>query len=243
MADTAFTVSTSGGLATVELSQPANGNKLTAPQVQALGEAIRKAGGGADVKAVMVKAQGDAFCLGRAPGSGPAPSTALGIRQNVAEPILSLYANVRACEVPVIAVVQGPALGFGTAFVGVCDLAIAAAETARFAFTEMAHDLPPTLAMSAAIDKMPAKHMMHMVLTREEISADTAREYGLVSQVVPKATLDEAAKATAALLLDRDRGAVCAVKEYLLNALTLDTASSARLAANTIATILASQKK
>ncbi len=243
MAATAFTVSAAGGLATIELSQPEIGNKLTAPEVQALGEAIRKAGAAQDVKAVAVRAKGDAFCLGRAPGNGPAPTTALGIRQAVAEPILSLYANIRATEVPVIAIVQGPALGFGTAFVAVCDMAIAAAETAKFAFTEMAHDLPPTLAMSAAIDKMPAKHLLHMVLTREEIGAERAREYGIVSQVAPRAGLDTAAMATIGLLTDRDRSAVCAVKEYLINALTLDTASSARLAANTIATILASQKK
>ncbi|MGE0630633.1 MAG: enoyl-CoA hydratase/isomerase family protein [Hyphomicrobiaceae bacterium] len=242
MPDAAFTVSTGAHLATIELCRPDSGNRLTAEEVRALGEAIRKAGSDPSVNVVVVRAQGDAFCLGRAPGGGPAPQTALEIRQQVAEPILSLYANVRATETPVIAAVQGPALGFGTAFVAVCDLAIAA-DSARFAFTEMTQNLPPTLAMSAAIDKMPAKHMLHMVLTREEITAERAREYGIVSQVTPRSQFDDTVKATAALLTDRDRAAVCGIKEYLVNALTLDAASSARFAANTISTILASQKK
>lgn len=228
------------GVATIELCNPGNGNRLTAPEVEALGRAIRAAGGRKEVKAVVARAQGEAFCLGRIPGSGPAPKTALDIRTQVADPILSLYADVRATEVPVIALPQGPALGFGTAFVGVCDLAIAA-DTARFAFTEMAHNLPPTLAMSAVLEKIPFKAMMHMVLTREEIDGNAALRLGLVSQVAPRAGLDAALEATLAKLVDRDRSALCAVKEYQNAAWNLDAHSAARLGAGIIGTILASQ--
>src|SRR5262249_52275520 len=150
------TLDAARGVATIELSRPDTGNRLTALEVAELGRAIRSAGARKEIKVVVARARGDAFCLGRAPGSGPAPRTALDIRTTVADPILSLYADVRATEVPVMAVVQGPALGFGSAFVGVCDLAIAA-DTARFAFTEMEHNLPPTLAMSAVLEKLPFK--------------------------------------------------------------------------------------
>ena len=227
-------------VATVELSRPDIGNRLTADEVAEFGRAIKAAGARRDVKAVVVRAQGESFCLGRAPGAGPAPKTAYAIRTEVAEPILSLYADVRACEVPVLAVVQGPALGFGTAFVGVCDLGIATV-AARFAFTEMDHNLPPTLAMSAVIDKMPAKRLMHMVVTRELIGPEDALQLGLISQISSAANLDETVAATVGRLTDRDRSAVCAVKEYLIAGHKLDAASSARLAANTIAVILASQ--
>lgn len=228
------------GVATIELCKPDNGNRLTAPEVEALGRAIRAAGGRKDVKVVVARAQGEAFCLGRIPGSGPQPKTALEIRTQVADPILSLYADIRATEVPVIALPQGPALGFGTAFVGVCDLAIAA-DTARFAFTEMAHNLPPTLAMSAVLEKIPFKAMMHMVLTREEIDGNAALRLGLVSQVAPRAGLDAALEATLARLVDRDRSALCAVKEYQNAAWNLDAHSAARLGAGIIGTILSSQ--
>lgn len=242
MAQQAFTTSIDAarGVATFELCRPDNGNRMTAPEVQALGEAIRAAGARKDIKAVVARAQGDAFCLGRVPGTGPQPKTALEIRDAVADPILSLYANIRATEVPVIALPQGPALGFGTAFVAVCDLAIAA-DSAKFAFTEMAHNLPPTLAMSAALEKIPFKTMMHMVLTREEIDGNEALRLGFVSQVAPRAGLDAALNATLAKLVDRDRGALCAVKEYQNAAWNLDYHSAARLGAGIIGSVLASQ--
>jgi len=242
MAEQPFTTSIDAakGVATLELSRPDNGNRLTAQEVADLGRAIRAAGGRPEVKVVVVRAQGENFCLGRVPGAGPQPKTALEIRGQIADPILSLYADVRATEVPVIALPQGPALGFGTAFVGVCDLAIAA-ETARFAFTEMAHNLPPTLAMSAVIEKIPFKSLMHLVLTREEIDGNAALRLGLVSQVAPRAALDAALAATLAKLTDRDRAALCAVKEYQNAAWNLDALAAARLGAGIIGTVLSSQ--
>lgn len=234
------TVDAAKGVATIEFARPDNGNRLTAPEVAELGRTIRATGGRRDVKVAVLRAQGDAFCLGRIPGDGPQPKTALEIRTQVADPILSFYADIRATEVPVIALPQGPALGFGTAAVGVCDLAIAA-DTARFAFTEMAHNLPPTLAMSAVLEKIPFKTMMHMVLTREEIDGNAALRLGLVSQVAPRAGLDAALAATLAKLTDRDRSALCAVKEYQNAAWNLDATAAARLGAGIIGTVLASQ--
>lgn len=244
MSDTPFHLSLDAAksIANIELGRPATGNKLTAPEVADLGRTIREAGNRKDVKVVVVRAKGDAFCLGRAPGNGPAPANALELRTVVAEPILSLYADVRATEVPVLSVVQGPAMGFGSAFVGVCDLAIAS-DKAKFAFTEMEHNLPPTLAMSAAIDKIPAKLLMHMVLTRAELTAVEAQAAGLISQATTAANLEATVQATLGRLIDRDRSAMCCVKEYLLNALKLDAASSARLAANAISVVLSSQAK
>jgi enoyl-CoA hydratase len=242
MTATAFTSSIDAGkgIANFELCRPETGNRLTAPEVAELGRAIRAAGSRPEIKVVVVRAKGDAFCLGRVPGAGPAPKTAHDVRSQVADPILSLYADVRATEVPVIAVVQGPALGFGSAFVGVCDLAVVA-DSAKFAFTEMDHNLPPTLAMSAVLEKIPFKRLMHMVLTREQIDGNEAVAVGLASQVAPRASLEAAAAATVAKLTDRDRSALCAVKEYQNTAWNLDAGASARLGANIIANILSSQ--
>ncbi len=242
MSDMPFTVSidSAKGVATIELIRPENGNRLAAPEVLELGRSIRAAGGRKDVKVAVLRAQGDSFCLGRVPGTGPQPKTALEIRTLVADPILSFYADIRATEVPVIALPQGPALGFGTAAVGVCDLAIAA-DTARFAFTEMAHNLPPTLAMSAVLEKIPFKTMMHMVLTCEEIDGNAALRLGFVSQVAPRPDLDAALAATLAKLTSRDRSALCAVKEYQNAAWNLDATAAARLGAGIIGTVLASQ--
>jgi enoyl-CoA hydratase len=228
-------------IATIRLARPDIGNKLSAEEVRQLGHAIREAGSHEAVHAVVIRAGGEAFCLGRTPASpGSAPTRGLDIRAQVAEPILSLYADIRATEVPVIAVVQGEARGFGCALVGQCDLAIAA-DTARFSMPEMETNLPPTLAISAVLGKIPPKRLMHMVCTREQIGATEALALGLVSQVAPAATLDAAADETIAHITSRNRAALAAVKEYMIAATGLDAASAARLAANTISVVLSSQ--
>lgn len=243
MPDTAFTASTdpSNAVATIALARPDRGNVLSATEIGELGRAINAAGSRPEVKAVVIRAEGAAFCLGRAPGPPPATKpSALAIRTNLAEPILGLYADIRATQVPVIAVVHGEARGFGAALVGQCDLAIAAA-TATFSFPEMDANLPPTLAMSAVLGKVPPKHILHLVLTRAPISAAEAHAIGLLSEVHPAAELAAAAARTLSRLTDRSRPAICAVKEYLLTAQRLDPAAAATLAATTIATVVSSQ--
>jgi enoyl-CoA hydratase len=238
MESTGFTIARDGAVAIVTLATGEAGNRLAIAEVAALGRAIRGLGAEPQVKAVAVRAQGEAFCLGRLPPPA-APRTALAIRAGVTEPILDLYADLRATPVPVVAVVQGDAAGFGCALAGQCDLTIAA-DSARFSLPEMEHNLPPTLAISAVLGKVPPKRLLHMVLSRRAVSAAEALAMGLVSEVVPRAALDEAAARTLAALADRSRAALCAVKEYMAAAPHADPAGASRLAANLLAAVLAS---
>jgi enoyl-CoA hydratase len=227
-------------VATVTLSQPETGNLLTLDDIRALGQHIRELGSREDVKLVMLCAKGENFCMGRKPGAAaPGPKNALKIRNGVTQPILDMYADVRATPVPVFAVVQGQARGFGCALLGVCDLAIAA-ESARFSLPEMDHNLPPTLAISAVLGKVPPKRLVHMVYTRLPITAAEALSWGLLSEVAPLDELVAAAARTAARLTDRDRAALCAVKEYMNVAPYVDPQAAARLGANILANVLSS---
>jgi enoyl-CoA hydratase/carnithine racemase len=152
---------------------------------------------------------------------------------------LSAYAEIRAAPVPVIALVQGDARGFGCALAGVCDLTIAAAE-AWFSLPEMDANLPPTLAISALLGKVPPKHMLHLVYTRDKISAADALRIGLVSQVAPSDALEEALQATLARITDRNRAALSAVKQYMVEAPELGLAGASSLAANLLSVVLSS---
>jgi enoyl-CoA hydratase len=241
MESNAFTVSENGAVCTVTLARPESGNRLTMEDIGALGKAIRRLGEAPAAKIVVLRALGDSFCLGRDPGAGGKGSkTALAIRASVTEPILDLYADLRATPVPVIAVVQGEARGFGCAMVGQCDLAIAA-DTARFSLPEMDINLPPTLAISAMVGKLPPKRLLHMVYTRRQIDAQDALAMGLVSEVVIRSELDKAAGQTFACFTDRSRAALCAVKEYMAIAPYTDPAGASRLAANLLSAVLSSQ--
>lgn len=245
MQDVAFVedVEPSRHVATVTLNRPEAGNRLLAHEVRALGRAIRALGDRDDVNVVIVRAHGNDFCLGRQPDPpGAKPKSALQVRADVTEPILDLYADVRATPVPVLAAVQGGAHGFGCAFVGQCDLAVAAAD-ARFSLPEMEKNLPPTLAISAVLGKVPPKRLLHLVYMRAEIGAEEALALGLVSEVVPRAQLEAAVTATVSRLTDRSRSAVCAVKEYMNTAPYLDPAAAARLGANLLSVVLSSPAK
>lgn len=226
--------------AMITLSRPDTGNKLQADEIRILGKSIRELGNRKDVKVVVLRAQGEHFCLGREAGAaGSAPKSALAIRAVLAEPILDLYADVRATPVPVVAIVQGEARGFGCAMVGVCDLAIAA-DNARFSMPEMDAHLPPTLAISAVLGKVLPKRLLHLIYTRAQIDAAEALSLGLLSEVAPRAKLAEAASATIARLTDRKRAAICAVKEYLNIAPHTDPVAAARFASSLISVVLAS---
>ena len=230
-------------IVTVRLTRGATGNKLSAAEIPQLGRAIRDAGSRKEFKVVLVRGDGANFCQGRLPDPpGTSPKTALEIRERVTEAILSAYDDIRLTPVPVIAVVQGEAKGFGCAFVAQCDLALAS-DDATFSLPEMDHHLPPTLAMSAMLHKVPPKRMLHMVYTRTSIGAAEALSLGILSEVVPRASLDAAVEKTLSCLLDRNRAALCGVKEYIGAALYTDPHGAARLASNLLAAVLSSPRE
>jgi enoyl-CoA hydratase len=227
-------------IATVTLTRPEKGNRLMTEDLHPLGQAILAAGSRSEVKVVMVKAEGEQFCMGRDPGpAAPRPKSALQTRTGVTAPILGLYADLRATPVPVVAVVQGEARGLGCAFVGQCDLAIAS-DKATFSLPEMDTNLPPTLAISAVLGKVPPKRLMHLIYTRDKIGAKEALEIGLLSEVVPAAELEQAARKTLARLTDRSRPALEAVKEYMGVAPHLDPDAASRYASAVLSVVVSS---
>ncbi|MEC7516034.1 MAG: enoyl-CoA hydratase/isomerase family protein [Pseudomonadota bacterium] len=230
-----------GTIARVTLCQGAEGNTVAPPDMRALGAAIRAAGTAASCKLVVVTGEGDDFCLGRRVVPGVArPAQARAFRENVADAILGVYEDLRHCPVPVLTAVQGQAKGFGCAFAAQSDITIAD-PAARFSLPEMDTNLPPTLAISACLPRMPSKAILHMVLARETVGADLALAQGLVSEIAPAGGLGAAVEAYAAKLVDRDRDALIAIKEYMRLAPTMDLAGQARYGANLIATEMTSQ--
>lgn len=245
MDKSAFVVETdsSARVATVRLTNADDGNRLTGGDITALGRAIRKAGDDEAIRVVVVRAQGEDFCLGRIPNpKGSALPSALQLQKNVTGPIMGLYADVRATPVPVLAVVQGEARGFGCALTGQCDLAIASTR-AVFSLPEMDVNLPPTLAISALLHKVPLKKLTHLVYTREKITADEALMFGLVGQVAKPEELEQAAERIIAQLADRRRASLSTIKQYLSAAPYVDPFAAARLAEAMLPIVLSSPEE
>ena len=135
---------------------------------------------------------------------------------------------------------MGSAFGLGCAISVLCDVTIASTK-ARFSLPEMKSNLPPTLAISAVMHAIPRKALAHLVYSTDEISAQEAFDYGLVSKVYSVENFTAQVDEYIAKMVTRDRAALSAVKEYLNLAPGKDFEIASRYASNLLAGVLASQ--
>jgi enoyl-CoA hydratase len=105
-------------------------------------------------------------------------------------------------------------MGFGTAVAGLCDVCIAS-DAATFSIPEMAHNVMPTMVMSALFDRVNRNAILWMSYSTDFINAERAMMYGIVSNVVPAAKLEEEVSGFCGKLLNSPRAAIRGLKEYL----------------------------
>jgi enoyl-CoA hydratase len=230
-----------GMVVTITIDRPAEGNVLSLEMLLALTANLKAAGAG-DAKAIALRSTGTDFCKGREAKGGPSNPTALVMRDQVLQPILDVYDALNNVPQPVVCAVQGAAFGFGCAMATAADLTIAA-EGATFKLPEMTHNLPPTLAISALMTKVPRKAIAWLVYTLAEIDAKTALSLGMVSSVVPKAQLDAAMDETLKALTARSSAALIAVKDYLRSAPMMEPRGAAAYGAALLSGVLTSAEK
>jgi enoyl-CoA hydratase len=172
--------------------------------------------------AVLLRSAGPDFVTGRVRDAGTTPpQTEAYARRPEYDSIFGSYHAMRACKVPVIGVIAGRAMGYGTAIVSLCDVSIAA-DTATFNIPELAHNVMPTMVMSAVYDRMNRNAVLWMAYSTDFINAERAMQYGIVSHVVPKDALEREVNRFTDLLLSRPRPAILGLKEYLRTAPRMD---------------------
>lgn len=226
---------------TLTLNTPANGNLIDAD----MGAAIIRALGLIDdsVRLVCLRGAGADFCAGRVsptPPPGAAVPSAERLRQVVALPALALYDAIKAVLVPTLAVVQGRAIGVGTALAAVCDMTLVA-ENSIFQIPEMERDIPPTLVMAALCDRVPLKTLAYLVLSRRRWTGSEALMGGLASMVVPAELLQLEAEKLIATLVACGPVALRACKQYLTHAPDMSPAAASALAGHLAATALSAR--
>jgi len=177
-----------GPILRITLNAPDRGNAVTDDNVRELTRLINGAGEKADM--VVLRGAGKEFCVGRAGmGSRPATEPTAYARRGFSDVVFDAYGAMRNCPIPIIAVVQGGAHGFGCAIAAACDITIAS-DKAMFSVPEMAHQIMPTMVMSSFVDRVPRKAMAYLVYSTFEVSPERALSYGIISDVVPAAQLD-----------------------------------------------------
>ena len=171
--------------------------------------------------AVLLRSAGADFCTGRVRDAASPPATEAYSRRPEYDPVFNSYKALRSAQVPVVAAIEGRAMGYGTAVVSLCDVSFAS-DTATFNIPELNHNVMPTMVMSAVYDRMNRNAVLWMAYSAEFIDAQRALAYGLVSQVVPAARLNDAVEEFCRRLLGRPRPAILGLKEYLRVAPRMD---------------------
>jgi len=190
---------------------------------------------------IIFKSIGEDFCMGRAV-MGEKPGTlpeALAIREKF-DIVFNLYDAFRNSEVPILGIVQGGAHGFGAALTALTDITICS-EKATFSLPETSHNIMPTMAMSALMGRVSRKALLYMTYTCDEIDAQTALNFGLVSRVVKHSNLKQAEETIIPKLTRIPRSAIKAVKEFSNEGEELNTKSAKAYARNLHATINSSE--
>src|SRR3984893_11741658 len=218
---TAIKSANAGAVATLTIDRATEGNTLTVEMLRELATAVRAAG---------------------ARGRGARSRPPMKRRANVCEPILDVYDAIAGARQPIVAVVQGRAHGFGASVAGACDLTIAAGD-APFRLPEMERDLPPTLAVSALMARVPRKALTWMVYSMDELDARTARQIGIVSKVAPSAQVEGEVAKLLATMTARSPESLVAMKDFFRVAPQMEPRGMADYAANLTAGVLSSAGK
>ena len=140
-------------------------------------------------------------------------------------PVLSAYEALAAAPIPVVACVHADAIGFGAALVGGCDIAVASS-AAEFAFPEIAHNIAPTMAMSAVIRKLPPAVLSYLIYSGERISAVEALQCGLIGKIYPSGDFAASYRAFLTGLAARPWPVLETIKKYQHGAVGLSAAQS-----------------
>jgi enoyl-CoA hydratase/carnithine racemase len=225
---------TVGDVAVLTLNRPAARNSLSDGLIAELHGALRDIAGNQAVRAVVIAANGPAFSAGH-------DLKELTARRADADRGRAYFGELmNACSAmmqavvrlpkPVVAAVQGIATAAGCQLVASCDLAIAS-EQARFATPGVDIGLFCSTPMVALSRNVPRKQAMEMLLTGEPISAERAREIGLVNRVVPAGTEREAAIALAQQIARKSAHTIKIGKEAFYRQAEMSLAEAYRFAA------------
>src|SRR6187431_1140069 len=223
-----------GSIRLLTLNRPVARNSLSEGLIAELHGALKQIHDDNSVRAVVIAANGPAFSAGH-------DMKELTARRSDADRGRAYFAEImNACSAmmqavvqlpkPVVAAVQGVATAAGCQLVASCDLAVAS-EQARFATPGVDIGLFCSTPMVALSRNVQRKQAMEMLLTGEPITAERAREIGLVNRVVVAGSERDAAIALAEQVARKSAHTIRLGKEAFYRQAEMNLADAYRFAA------------
>jgi methylglutaconyl-CoA hydratase len=207
--------SPASGVWRLTLNRPAQRNALNASLIVALRAELAQAATAADCRVLLLAGAGGVFCAGadleemRQLAQGD-----LQRNQEQAQALAGLLLEIHQSPKPVIALVQGAALGGGAGLAAASDIVLATT-TARFAFPEVRLGLIPAVISPYLVAAMGARQAQRWCLSGEDLPATRAQLLGLVHECVVATELLPRALSLAAAIALGGPLALGATKELL----------------------------
>ena len=200
------------GICTIRFNRPRKKNALTVAMYATAVAAMEQARGRGDVRVILFRGSEGVFTAGNDLADFAKVGT-MGMQAD--SPVAQFITHLVDCEKPLIAAVEGPAVGLGVTMLLHCDL-VFAGESARFNMPFVDLALCPEAGSSFLLPRiMGYQRAAELILLGGRFSAATAREYGIVNRVLADDAVIEGARAAALTLTQKPPGALRASKKLL----------------------------
>jgi len=216
----------------ITLNRPDKRNALSYDVVTELKEAFTEAEQDNDVKVIVLRANGKAFC------AGADLAYIQQLQKNTFEENLEdsnhlreLFQQIYTMGKVVIAQIQGHAIAGGCGLATVCDFGFTVPD-AKFGYTEVRIGFIPAIVKVFLLRKIGEMKAKELLLTGELIEAEKAKAYDLVNQIVPGEELEQTVNDFAEMLIKKNSGQSMALtKQMIANVQAMDVEEGLNYAA------------
>ena len=214
-------VETAGKIGRVTFCRPEVHNAFNDQVIDEMTFAFKRLKTDSDVRVVILSGDGKSFCAGADLNwMRRVKDSAFEDNLDEARRLADLFWDIYSFPKPVIGRINGAAIGGGTGFVAVTDIAVAA-QSAVFSFSEVKIGVVPACISPYVIRRVGEGKAREFFLTGERLTSDRALEAGLVNRVVPDEMLDATVNGLVESLLSSGPEAIRVCKELLQTVPTL----------------------
>ncbi len=205
-------VSNENGICHIQLNRPERKNALSLAMYQKLGDSVRSASENNDVRVILISGNGGSFTSGNDLGDFSKHKGNLSEEEN---PTPKFMHALIQCDKPVVAAVQGPAVGIGTTLLLHCDLIYADA-SAYFQLPFVNLGLCPEFSSSAILPKLMGHNKAaELFYLGQRFTAEVAKEVGIVNQVLDDSDFLTAVKSVCDQLVKQPASSLRATKQLM----------------------------
>jgi len=227
-------------IATITFNRPKALNALSSELLREFGQVLDNLGTNETVRVLILTGSGDKAFVAGADITELATFDALQAKL-FAKAGHEVLGRLQALPIPVIAAVNGYALGGGTEVALACDF-IYASENAMFGLPEIKLGLIPGFGGTQRLTRLIGKNMAkELIFTGRMVSAAEAQQMGLVNKVLPLPSLMESTVQTAKEIAQKGRVSLRAAKEAVNGGMDVDLATGCRMEIDAFALCMASE--